>query len=311
MLRRIRQSPFTSALLLLLGVELVWGTTFTLVKAALDVCTPLLFNLLRMLVATFALAIVNHRVLRRLTPGNIRDAALAGIFLALGYQLQTAGLGRTTPSKSAFITGLVVVLVPLLVLFPRIRPAGMGRTRWNGIAGAFIAFVGLVLLTTPPGSARTLFSGIGPGEWLTLGCALAFAAHLLVLAHVSPRMDARTLGTLQIAFAALAMLITMPLEKRPHVHFTPLLVAALLITGLLGTAAAFTIQSYAQRHIPPATTALIVTLEPVFAWLTSLLVLHERLSHRALTGAGLILAAILLAELWPSPPQLGHLPLTE
>ncbi len=299
---RASRKPSSSLLahVALLAVTLVWGTTFPLVKSALADCSPLLFNLLRMLLAFTVLAAIYWKRLRHVTRREVRGGFLAGIFLALGYQLQTAGLAHTTASKSAFITGLIVVLVPLLATVPGVRPATMPATRWNGFAGALVAFAGLILLTSPAGAHAALLSGFGIGEWLSLGCAFAFAAHLLTLARVSPQMDARTLGTLQVGGAAIIMLMTLPLGGAPVLHTSPRLIIALAVTAVLATAAAFTIQSWAQKQIPASHTALLFTMEPVFAWLTSLLFLGERLSVRSLAGAATILAGILLAELWPS-----------
>jgi drug/metabolite transporter (DMT)-like permease len=286
--------------LLLLGVVLVWGTTFSLVKAALAETTPLVFNLLRMTLAFGVLAAVNWPSLRGLTRSDLKLGAAAGVFLGLGYQLQTSGLKHTTASKAAFLTGLVVVIVPLLSMLPGVAPVGTLKPTFDTYAGALLAFAGLVLLTTPAGSGAALFSGIGLGEWLCLGCAVAFAAHLLMLARAAPRVSARRLGTLQIGFAALVMLVTLPLGGRGHFHGTAVVWIALGVTAVLATAAAFTIQSWAQQHLPASHTALIFTLEPVFAWLTSLLFFGERMGRRALLGAGLILMGILLAELRPT-----------
>jgi drug/metabolite transporter (DMT)-like permease len=286
--------------LLLLGVVLVWGTTFSLVKAALAETTPLVFNLLRMMLAFAVLAAVNWPSVRGLTRSDVNLGAAAGLFLGLGYQLQTSGLNHTTASKAAFITGLVVVIVPLLSALPGVALPGTLKPSFDTYAGALLAFAGLVLLTTPQGSGSAPLSGIGLGEWLCLGSAVAFAAHLLVLARAAPRVSARRLGTLQIGFAALVMLITLPLGGRPHFDGTPVVWIALAVTALLATAAAFTIQSWAQQHLPASHTALIFTLEPVFAWLTSLLFFGEQLGRRAMLGAGLILAGILLAELRPT-----------
>jgi drug/metabolite transporter (DMT)-like permease len=129
---------------------------------------------------------------------------------------------------------------------------------------------------------------------------VAFAAHLLVLARAAPVVSARRLGTLQIGFAAVVMLVTLPLGGRWVFHSSRMLWIALAVTALLATAAAFTIQSWAQQHLPASHTALIFTLEPVFAWLTSLLFFGEQLGRRAMLGAGLILAGIILAELRPT-----------
>jgi drug/metabolite transporter (DMT)-like permease len=295
--------PKLTAHLLLIAAVLVWGVTFPLVKSALTSITPLLFNLLRMAIASAVLLALNATNLRRLTRPQLRLGALAGFFLAAGYQFQTSGLARTTPSKSAFITGLVVVFVPLLSAIPGIAPANTPKPGPAAFAGALLAFFGLILLTTPPGASPSLLSGFGLGEILTLLCALAFAGHLLTLARAAPRLTAGQLATLQVGFCTLFMLLTLPAAGRPHAIFTPTVLLALAVTSLLATAAAFTIQSYAQQHIPASHTALIVTLEPVFAWLTSLLFFHDHLGPRALTGAALILAGILLAELAPTPIQ--------
>ncbi len=289
-----------TAHLLLIAVTLVWGCTFPLVKAALGELSPLLFNFLRMGLASLVLISVNLKTLKGLTKPQLTLCATAGLFLALGYELQTSGLARTTPSKSAFLTGLVVVLVPLLSLVPGLRLPNTPRPHVAAYAGAAGAFLGIVLLTSNPGAGFALLSGMHLGEWLTLGCAIAFAIHLLTLARGANAIPARALGTLQIVFATAVMLLFLPLDRHMRFHLTPTVGVALAVTAILATAAAFTIQSWAQQHLPASHTALIFTLEPVFAWLTSLLFLGERLGPRALVGAALILGGIILAELGPT-----------
>jgi drug/metabolite transporter (DMT)-like permease len=300
--------PTLLAHLSLIAVTLVWGTTFVLVKSALSSVSPLLFNLLRMSLAFAALAILNARTLRGLTRRELQLSAVAGLFLGLGYQFQTAGLALTTPSKSAFLTGLVVVIVPLLCALPRVTPPGTARPGLAAFTGAALAFAGVILLTSQPNAAHSLLAGMGLGEWLTLICALAFAAHLLTLGHAAGDTSPRRLGTLQIGFAALTMLLTLPLDHHPHLHLNSTVILALAVTSLLATAFAFTVQSWAQHHLPASHTALIFTLEPVFAWLTSILFLGEGLGRRALAGAALILCGILIAQLGPTskgtPPLL-------
>ena len=293
-----RLSPTSLAHILLLAVVFVWGATFVLVKDALADASPLLFNLLRMALAFLALAIVNHRQLRQISRHALFSGLVVGTFLAAGYQFQTAGLARTTPAKSAFITGLVVVFVPLFTIVPALRSTNTPPPRWTTAIGALLAFTGLLLLTTPAGTSfHNLFGSIGLGDLLTLACAIAFAGHLLALAHTSHRVPTGQLATLQIGVAALLMAFTLPLGGRPQLSITPRLLIALAVTGLLATAAAFTIQSWAQQHLPPTHTAILLTLEPVFACLTSFLFLHEHLGSRALLGATLILAGIALTEL--------------
>ena len=277
---------------------MVWGATFVLVKDALQDASPLLFNLLRMSLAFVALVIVNYRQLRSISRYALFSGVIVGLFLAAGYQFQTAGLARTTPAKSAFITGLVVVFVPLFTIVPAFRSTDTPSPRWTTAIGALLAFAGLLLLTTPPEtSLQNLFVSIGTGDLLTLVCAVAFAGHLLALAHTSHRVPTGQLATLQIGVAALIMAITLPLGGKPHLSVTPRLLIALAVTSLLATAAAFTIQSWSQQYLPPTHTAILLTLEPVFACLTSYLVLHEHLGRRSLLGATLILSGIAFIEL--------------
>jgi drug/metabolite transporter (DMT)-like permease len=288
--------------LLLTAVVFIWGATFVLIKGALRDVSPLLFNFIRMTLAFSCLALVYRAHWKHVTRRALASGAVVGFCLAMGYQFQTAGLRLTTPSKSAFITGLVVVLVPLLSGIPLLRPEGAHVPRWNAYLGALIAFAGIVLLTTPAGAGFD-FSSINRGDLLTLGCAVGFALHVLALAHTVSRVPYTQLAVLQIGFCALFMAMSGPLLEHPSIRWTPRVVVALLIAALLATAAAFTVQSWAQQFLPATHTALILALEPVFAWLTSFAVLGERLSLRATAGALLILAGIGFTEFLPDRMQ--------
>ncbi len=272
-----------------------------LVKDALRDASPLLFNLLRMVIATSVLAVIYHRDLRRLRRSDLSAGAIVGLCLAAGYSFQTAGLARTTPAKSAFITGLIVVLVPLLSIVPALRPRSLRAPGLAAFAGAIAAFAGILLLTTPPHTAwGLLFASINTGDLLSLLCALGFALHVLALAHVSARLPLGTLAVLQMAFCTIIMAVALPIFEHPRIAFTGRLLVALLITGVLATAVAFTVQSWAQQRLSATRTALILALEPVFAFLTSFLFAGERLSGRASAGALLILGGIAVTELLPS-----------
>ena len=297
------------AYLLMTFVVAIWGSTFVLIKGALADSTPAAFNLIRMTLAFALLAIAYHRSWRTIRRSHIAAGAIVGLCLAAGYQFQTIGLVHTTPSKSAFITGLVVVLVPLFSIVPALRPPGARTPRWNAFLGAALAFLGILFLTSPAvvgtASPRSALlpdlSSINFGDILTFGCSIAFAFHCIALGHVSPRISFQPLAILQVGFCTLFMAISLPVIEHPHIHFTPRLVAALIIAAALATAAAFSIQSWAQSILPSTHTALILTLEPVFAWITSFLFTGERLGLRPASGAILILAGIALTELVPQP----------
>ena len=294
----------TFATLLLTLVAFVWGSTFVLIKAALNDVSPLLFNLLRMALAASALVLVYSRSLRGLTPEAWRAGTLTGVLLAAGYQFQTAGLRFTTPSVSAFLTGTVVLFVPFLSLSPRLRAPGTARPGPGAFLGAGLGFAGLLLLAV---------HAFGRGELLTLACAFAFALHLLAIARASCFVPFQALAAVQIGTAALVMGATLPLfEPHPFLHASPRFLLAWLVAALLATAGAFSVQSWAQGFLPASRIALIFTLEPVFAAATSFLLLHERLRGRALAGAALVLAALLVSELFSSggvPPTAHEAPL--
>jgi drug/metabolite transporter (DMT)-like permease len=291
------------AYLLMLLVVAIWGTTFVVVKDALADATPLAFNLARMVLAFLVMSMVYRRHWREVTRGQLAAGAIVGFFLAAGYQFQTAGLAKTTPSKCAFITGLVVVLVPLFSVIQKLRPPGAKAPRWNAFTGALLAFLGIVLLTVPSSGASLLpdLTSINIGDMLSLGCAIAFAFHCIALGHASPRIRFQPLALLQVGFCALFMAISTPLLEHPHLHPTPRLGLALAVSALLSTAVAFSVQSWAQSILPTTHVALLTALEPVFAWITSFLILGERLGLRPASGAILILAGIALTELVPQP----------
>jgi drug/metabolite transporter (DMT)-like permease len=206
-----------------------------------------------------------------------------------------------------------VVLVPLFSSIPALRPPGAHPPRWNAYFGAALAFAGILLLTAPTGmrshgqiaaldeiaSLLPDFSSINWGDVLTFGCAIGFTFHCIALSHVSPRIPFQPLALLQIGFCAVFMAISLPIIERPQIHFTPRLIVALAIASALATAAAFSIQSWAQSILPSTHIALLLTMEPVFAWMASFIFTGERLGMRAAVGALLILAGIACAELVP------------
>ena len=255
--------------------------------------TPLMFNFIRMLLASVTLGIIFHRELARITRRTLLAGVITGVFLGLGYEFQTAGLRLTTASKSAFITGVSVVLVPLfLILF-----WGRKIRSWTAL-GVLTAVVGLFLLTVPASeSGFGRWESINRGDVLTLGCAVSFGIQIILLGRATERHPFAQIGFLQVAAAAAMMAIVAPVLEHPHIAWTSRVVSALVITALLGTAAAFTIQAWAQQFTSPTHTALIFSLEPVFAWLTSYVALGERLGLRAAIGAALILAGVLISEL--------------
>jgi drug/metabolite transporter (DMT)-like permease len=278
----------------LVAATLVWGSTFLAIKLALDDASPLLFNAVRMTIAAIVLVAMFFRRQRTLTAGAMRAGFAIGTLLWLGYEFQSAGLVYTTASKSAFVTGISVVLVPLLLA------AAGRRVHPFTLAGVAAASFGLYLLCIPASREFSL-AGINRGDVLTLGCALSFAVEIIVLGRAAQRYSFAELVPVQIAVCAGWMLLSVAVaERHAFLHPTPALMAALAYTALPGTVACFIIQAWAQRYTPPTHAALIFALEPVFAALLSYVAIGERLGLRGVLGAALILAGVLASEL------LGH-----
>jgi len=278
---------------LLVLVTLIWGATFVVIKDALRDISPLLFNGIRMTLASLCLGAIYRQPIAQMTRAAFRNGVSVGIFLWLGYEFQTSGLKFTTPSKSGFLTGVSVVLVPLFLALFWKRQINL----WT-VTGVIAAFVGLFLMTVPSGAGGgTDWSSVNTGDLLTLGCAIAFAFQIILLGRATERHPFQQIAFLQTATAAVLMAITVPLIEQVHIIWSARVVFAIVVTGVLGTAVAFTVQAWAQQFTPATHTALIFALEPVFAWLTSYVVEGERLAWRASIGALLILGGVLLSEL--------------
>jgi len=282
----------------LLCNTVIWGASFVLVKAALDNVSTLLFLAIRFTLATAALVLLfrgAHRAIQSWKP--VAAGVLTGTFLFSGYFFQTFGLRLTMAPKSAFITSLSAVLVPLLAaLVYRNKP------QVSEVAGVLVATAGLGLMTL---EGKT--GSMGRGDLLTLFCAIGFAAHIVTLGHFSESVSFELLSLGQVGAAAVWSLSLFWWVEPARLQWRPALVYAILVTGFLATALAFTVQVWAQQYTTPTRTALIYMLEPVFAWITSFIWTGESLSARAAAGAALILGGVVLGELKPWNPRLRPL----
>ncbi len=276
-----------AAELSLFAITVIWGSTFVVVKAALETISPFFFLAARFTIAALVLGAIYGRKFRR---AGIYPGLLAGALLFGAFVLQTEGLALTTPSKSAFLTGLSVPMVPLAnSLVYRSRPRNFE------VAGILIASFGMVMMTLPTGKFE-----MSTGDILSLLCAAGFALHIVVIGHYSRTVGFETLVIMQMAVAAVLGILCSLFFGPVRFANSPASWAAIVATGLLATALAFTTMAWAQQHLSPTRTALILALEPAVAWFTSYVVTGEVLSNRGKIGAGLILAGILLVELKPA-----------
>jgi drug/metabolite transporter (DMT)-like permease len=282
----------TRADLALAAVTVIWGTTFVVVKSVLADISPFLFLALRFSLAALALGLIYRQVIfgKRFTAKSLRPGVLAGSLLFVAYVFQTLGLQLTTPSKSAFLTGLAIPMVPLASsIVYKDRPG-----YWE-VAGILIASFGMILMTLP--SSVTSGFEMGRGDFLSFLCAVTFALHIVVIGHYSPLMGFEPLAVSQIGTAAALGVFSVWFAEPVRFHATPAMVGGVLFCGLMATALTFTTQAWAQQYTSASRAAVIFALEPVVAWATSWLMTGETLDGRGKAGAGLILAGILLVEL--------------
>ncbi|HYO59628.1 DMT family transporter [Archangium sp.] len=267
-------------------MTLLWGTTFVVVKGALGDGDPYSFLALRFTVGALTLTAVARREV--LVPHTLRRGLVLGFFLFLGFVLQTVGLVTTTPSRSAFITGLYVVFVPVLGLAVFRRAPHISS--WVGVV---LAAAGLHYLT---GSDLGERQGLSTGDWLTLGGAVAYALHILLTERYVPKSGVVALVAVQLWVVALLSALCLPFTGS-RVVWTPAFVGAVAFCGLVASALALCVQAWAQKHTTAVRVALICSMEPVFAGVYSVVLGYEVLGAREWVGGGLIVLGVLVAEL--------------
>ncbi|ERM92690.1 DMT family permease [Caldanaerobacter subterraneus subsp. yonseiensis KB-1] len=267
-------------------VTMIWGSTFIIVKNAIQSLPVYNFLFIRFLLAFLLLAAIFYKKLKKIDKSTLIAASLIGTMLFLGYAFQTMGLLYTTASKSGFITGFSVVLVPILEAILLKRKPTKAAT-----VGVVLAFIGLILLTT------NIDLSINIGDFLTLLCAFAFAMHIVLISKYASKMDTYLLATIQIGMVALLSGIVSLIFEKPFIPTSLDVWEAIIITGVFATAFAFVAQNTMQAYTTATHTALIFSLEPVFAALAAYLIAGETMSIRAIIGGAFMLAGIILSEL--------------
>ena len=271
-------------LLALVLVTAVWGVTFVQVKDAVELYPLFAFLAVRFAIATATLAPPGARRVRSLGPEGVRAGAFLGLLLAAGYALQTAGLERTTVSSTGFITGMYVVLTPLIALV--VLRSRVGRAAWVGVA---LSVVGLAMLSG-------IQAGSVTGDLLVLAAAAVYSLQIVLMERYAPRFDplAFTLVEMGAAFAGL-LVVAASLGDLGVPHGWTVW-GALLVTGVFASALAYLVQTWAQRRTSATRTALAFTLEPVWAALFGITLAGDRLGALGWGGCALIMAGIVVAE---------------
>lgn len=285
--------------LLMLVTAMIWGSSFVAQRLGMDATGPFLYSGLRFALAVVVLLpvimLLRHRSAQPASPISrpvLLGGSLMGAVLALGINLQQVGLLFTSVTNSGFITGLYVIVVPLLGLL-------LGHKTGLGIwLGASLAVLGMFLLSVGEGFQ------VASGDLLQLAGALVWGIHVLLVGVFAARHDALVLALVQfITCAVISLALALIFERLPGAEITQAL-PAILYGGIFGVALGFTLQVVAQKHAIASHAAIILSLEAVFAAIAGALLLGESLSSRGYVGCTLMFAGMLLAQLWPKPASI-------
>ena len=273
----------------LLMVAVIWGFNFVVIKKAIATVDPMLYTLLRYLVAFVLLAAIMPRSLARATRTDWLYGSILGVFYLAALVVQTYALQWTTPGKSGFITGLSVAMVPFIFWIIARRSPGLPQ-----IAGAIVATVGLGVLSLRGNLTLSM------GDGLTLIGALCYAMHITATGFFAPKVRPATLAVTQIAVSLALCLVITPFVTHVTLDLPLKAWAAIAWTAFSGTVLAFLIQSWAQRRTTSTHAAVLLCLESVFSAVFGVIFGMDSVTWRLLMGAGLIFSGILIIEALPA-----------
>jgi len=272
------------ALLALVLVTAVWGVTFVQVKDAVALYPLFAFLAVRFWIATLTLAVPGLPRVRSLGRPGFVGGAFLGLLLAAGYTLQTAGLERTTVSSTGFITGMYVVLTPLIALV--LVRSHIGLSVWGGVV---LSTIGLAMLSG-------IHAGSVTGDLLVLAAAAVYSLQIVLMERYAPRYDAVAFTFVEMLAAGVALGVVAAALGDLHLPHGWTVWGALLVTGVFASALAFLVQTWAQRRTSATRTALAFTMEPVWTAFFGYTLAGDRLGLLGWGGCAVIMAGIVLAE---------------
>jgi drug/metabolite transporter (DMT)-like permease len=272
------------ALLALVLVTAVWGVTFVQVKDAVALYPLFAFLAVRFWIATLTLAVPGLPRVRSLGRPGFVGGAFLGLLLAAGYTLQTAGLERTTVSSTGFITGMYVVLTPLIALV--LVRSRIGLSVWGGVA---LSTIGLAMLSG-------IHAGSLSGDLLVLAAAAVYSLQIVLMERYAPLYDAVAFTFVEMLAAGVSLGVVAAALGDLHLPHGWTVWGALLVTGVFASALAFLVQTWAQRRTSATRTALAFTMEPVWTAFFGFTLAGDRLGWLGWGGCAVIMAGIVLAE---------------
>ncbi len=284
----------------LLIMTVIWGGTFVIVKESLNDVSPLLFIGVRFGIAALLISVYFLFKGIRIELSSLLPGIFLGLLLFFGFFLQTNGLRLTTASRSGFITGSLVVMVPLFqTIFEKRLPTKGAQL------GTLLVFIGLLFLSSSGSSLNEFITDLGTnfntGDWLTLGCAAFFALHVVFIDIISPKYKFLDLLLLQLASVALFSFIISGLFSITGIEnmkfeITIDSASGILYTSLLATLVNYAIQTKYQKVVSPTKAGIIYSFEPIFAALFAFFLLSEKITNFGFIGSGLIFLGLIVAE---------------
>ena len=288
----------------LLLMTILWGGTFVLVKESLNDISTLLFVGLRFGIAAVVLLVVLYLKKIKIDKKIILPGALLGGWLFLGFLTQTAGLKFTSASKSGFLTGSLVVMIPLFqtIIEKKIPTRG-------ALIGTALVFLGIVFLSSGGNSISDFFNNLGNnfniGDWLTLMCAAFFALHIVFMDIISPKYEFWNLLFFQLVTVAVLNLFFSLVFSYSSIEplrfsLSKNLLIGILYTALLATLVNFALQTKFQKVVSPTKAGIIYSFEPVFAAVFAFFILNEKITNFSLVGCAMIFLGLIVSEVFDS-----------
>ncbi len=295
---QINKTKYTSEIILLF-LTLLWGATFVIVKEALKEISPLLFVTIRFFIA--GIILLPFMLKKNFSRKSVLSGILLGVLLFLGFALQTVGLKYTPATKSGFLTGTVVIMVPILQILIEKRPPTKGV-----ILGSLIVMFGVTFLSGGGNSIISFLADFGTnfnfGDILTLLCALFFALYIIYLDVETSKFDFWILLLVQIVTVAILGIIFSLIFSATEIETIKITLTnnslfALFYTSIFATLITTALQTKFQKNVTPAKAGIIFTFEPLFAAIFAFFLLGEKLSNFGYIGAALIIIGLIISEL--------------
>ena len=281
----------------LLTVAIMWGFGFVANAVALNDMSPLQILCVRFFLAAVIMGAFAFKKLKKVTKGTLFAGLILGLFLFVGFVLQTVGLQYTTPSKNAFLTATNVVIVPFIafVIYKK-------KVDRFSVYGAILAMIGFAVLSLQ-GNLM-----LGYGDVLTLLCAVGFALHIFFTGEFVKRHDAMALTAIQMIVAFVLSMISVFATGDYHISAVGNSWISEIYLGVFSTSAAFFLQSVSQKYTDETTAAVVMSMESVFGSVFSILIVHDPVTSRVVIGCLLILSAVIISETklkWLFKPRLN------